>query len=87
MVREKETKKNVRFASDVKFKKPMEASMMCMIDGETFFSFTKNMNGRFRCSYHITNNEAGLYDMTNINKLVQGRSGSMSAIKKDQDSL
>ena len=30
----------VRFASDVK--KPTEAGILCTIDGEMFFSFTKN---------------------------------------------
>ena len=31
--------------------------------------------------YHIANNDTGIYDVTNIDKLVQGSSGNMSTAK------
>ena len=53
------------------------AGKLCMIDGETFSSFTKNMWIRdLVASCHITNYDINLYIVTNINKLVQGTSGS-----------
>ena len=56
---------------------------MLTIDEETFFSFTKNMLiGYLNVSCHITNNDLGLYDITNINESVQGCSGSMSTMMK-----
>ena len=52
--------------------------MMIIIDGDNFFLFMKNTwigdSGAF-C--HITNNNTGLYDITNINEFIQGSSGIM----------
>ena len=51
----------------------MEAGVLCMIDGETFHLFMKNTwIGNLGASCHITNDETGLYDVTEINKLVEG---------------
>ena len=64
-------------------KRPIDAGMLLSINGETFFSFTKNTwIGDLDASCHITNNDTGLYDITNINKLVWGSSDGMSAMKK-----
>ena len=38
--------------------------------------------GHFDALCHITDDDEGLYDVTNINSLVQGSLGSMSAHKK-----
>ena len=37
LVKVKETQRKVYFASDVKLKVPMEAGMMCTINGKVFF--------------------------------------------------
>ena len=51
-------KKKVWFAEDVK--QPSEAGMMCTINGNTFFSFTKNTwIGDLGASCHITNDDTG----------------------------
>ena len=82
-IKEKETKEKVRFASDVHVGKPVEESMMCIIDGETFFFLEKRRwIGDWGASCHITNNDTGLYNVTDINESVQGSSGSMFIIKK-----
>ena len=61
----------------------MEIVMLCTIDGWTFYSFTKNIWIRnFGASCHITNNDTGLCDITDINKLVQGSLGNISAAEK-----
>ena len=74
-------KRKVRLASDIK--KPTNAGMLFRIDDETFFSFKKNMwIGDSGISCHITNIDMCLYDVTNINTLVQGSSFSMSVTKK-----
>ena len=74
-------KKKVWFAEDVK--QPSEAGMMCTIDSDTFFSFTKNTwIGDSGASCHITNNDTGLYDITDINKSIQGSSSIMPVMKK-----
>ena len=73
--------KKVRFVEDVK--QPSKAGMMCTIDGDTFFSFTKNTWIRdLGASCHITNNDTGLYDVTDINNSIQGSSSIMPAAKK-----
>ena len=46
----------------------MEAGMLCNVDGEKFYLFT--------------NNYIGLYNITDINKFVQGSSGDTSDTKK-----
>ena len=63
---------------------PREAGMFCTIDGETFFySFKKNTwIGNSDALCHISNDNTCHYDVTNINKLVQGSSGNMSTTKK-----
>ena len=64
-------------------KKPVEAGMFCKFKGETFHSFIKNLwIGNSGPSCNMANNDTGLYDITNINKLVQRSSGNMSAMRK-----
>ena len=41
--KKKEKKEKRKFESLVKFKVLIEAGILCMNDGEIFFSFTKNM--------------------------------------------
>ena len=49
----------------------------------TLFSFTKNtLIGDSGVSCHITNDKKGMYDIIDINKLIQGSSGIMPATKK-----
>ena len=61
-----------------------EADVLCTIHGETFQLFTKNTwiddSGN---SCHITNNDTGLYDITSINKFVNGSVSNMTTTKKD----
>ena len=60
-----------------------EASMMCTIYRQSFYTFTKNAwIGNLVASCHITKNNAGFYDVTDINELVEGSSDSISATKK-----
>ena len=64
-------------------KKPMEVDILCTIDEETFLLLAKNTWIGDSCtSHHNTNNDTGLYDITKINKSVQGSLGNMFAIKK-----
>ena len=57
--------------------------MMCTIDGDTFFLFTKNTwFGYSGASCHITNDDTDLYDITDINESIQGSSSIMPATKK-----
>ena len=57
--------------------------MMCTIDGESFYAFIKHMGiGNLGTLCNVTNNDTGMYDTTNMDKLVQGNSDSMSATKK-----
>ena len=59
-IKEKESKKKVRFASFAKFKNPREVSMMCTFN-ERFFSSMKNtLIGDSGTSCHITNDDTGL---------------------------
>ena len=59
--------------------------MLYTIDGETFYSFTKNTrNSDSGTSCYITNDDISLCDMTNINKLVQGKWDNISSRKKGQ---
>ena len=74
-------KNKVRFTENVK--QPMEACILCTIDGEMFHSFTKNTwIGNSGASCHITNDDTGLYNVTNIKKLLKGSLGNMSIAKK-----
>ena len=73
-------KKKVWFVEDVK--QPSEAGMMCTIDGNTFLFTKKTQMRDSGASCHITNNDTGLYNATNINELMQGSSSIMPATKK-----
>ena len=81
LVLQDEKKKKVSFLDDVKFKflnadllhASQEAGIMCTVDGELIFIFTKNMwISDLETSCHITNNISGLCDIIDINELVQG---------------
>ena len=62
-----------------------QTSEMCTIDGDTLYLFTKNTwIGDSGASCHITNGDTGMYDVTDINELIQGSSGIMPATKKDK---
>ena len=64
-------------------KQPANAGMMCTIDGDTFFLFTKNTwIGDSGVSCHITDDDTGLYDITYIDESIQGSSSIMPAMKK-----
>ena len=64
-------------------KQPSEADMMCTIDGDIFFWFTKNTwIGDSGASCYIINNNTGLYDINIIIESMQGSSGIMPATKK-----
>ena len=57
--KENETKQKVSL--QVMFKVPIEAGMMCIIDGEMLFLLMKNTwIGDLGASNHITNNDTGL---------------------------
>ena len=70
----------VHVTGDGKFKKNLhsallsmsETSMMCTIDGESFFMFTKHVwiEGP-RASCNIADNNTGMHDVTNIKESVQ----------------
>ena len=78
----KENKKEKdRFAEDVK--QSSEAGMVCTIDSNKFFLFTKNTwIGDSGELCHITNDKTGLYDIINIDESIQGSSSIMPAMKK-----
>ena len=68
------------FPDDVKIKTPhadllstsQEAGMMYTFDKEAFLIFRKNAwIGDSVTFYHITNDDSGLYNITDMNKLVQ----------------
>ena len=64
--KKKNVRKTVWFTEDVK--QPSEAGMMCTIDGDTFFSFTKSMwiaDSGALC--HIMNGDTSLFDIIDIN--------------------
>ena len=64
-------------------KQPSEACMMCTISGDTFFSFTKSMwIGDSSSLCHIMNNDTSLFNVININKLIQGSSSIMPVTKE-----
>ena len=57
--------------------------MLCMIGGEAFFFFKRNMSiGDLDSSYHIANNDTGLYDFTTTNKSMHSSLGGMSTTLK-----
>ena len=56
--------------------------MMCTINDDMFLLFTKNMYiGDSGVSCHITSNNTSMFDIINIDKLIQGSSGIMPARK------
>ena len=64
-------------------KQPYEAGTMCTINGNTLFLFTKNTwIGDSGASCHITNNNTGLYNVTNIDESIQGSSSIIPPTKK-----
>ena len=66
-------------------KQPSKAGMMYAINGDTFYSFTKNTLIRDSGTpCHITNNDADMYDNNKINWLIQGSSSIMLTMKKDK---
>ena len=62
-------------------KQPLEAGIMCTIDMKPFICSQK-IPGLESC--HITNNDIGLYNATDINESIQGSSGIMPATKKGE---
>ena len=57
--------------------------MMCTIDGDTFYSFTRNTWIRDSgTSCHIINDDTGLFEVTDINELIQGSSSIMPTTNK-----
>ena len=68
--RRENVKQKVLFAEDVK--QPSEAGLMCTIDGDSFFSFTKNTwIGDFGALCHIMNDNMGLFNIMDINEFTQ----------------
>ena len=64
-------------------KQPSEAGMMCTIDVDTFYLFTKNTwIGDSGVPCHITDNYTGLYDLIDIDEFIQGSSSIISTAKK-----
>ena len=60
----------------------MEVGMLCTINRETFHALTKNTwIGILGASCHITYDDAGLYNIAEINELVQRSLGNMSDAK------
>ena len=62
---------------------PTEASMLCIINGVTFYLFTKNIwieDSRAPC--HITKDDISLFDIIEFNESIQVSSGSMPVTKK-----
>ena len=83
IIKEK-VKKKVWFAENVKM--PMEASMLCTINGDTIFLFTKNTLIRDSGALcHIMNNHTSLFDITDINKWIQGSSGNINIQQVDSN--
>ena len=77
----KNVKKKVQFVEDVK--QLPEAGVMCSINGDTFFSFTKNSwIGDSGALFHIMNDDTSLFNVIDINELIQGSSRNKPATKK-----
>ena len=60
----------------------MKAGMLCTINGDTFYLFTKNTWIGYSGALHITNDDTSLFDIFDISKLIQGSSRHMQAMKK-----
>ena len=62
---------------------PAEAGMLCTIDGDTFYSFAKNTGiGDLTALCHITNDNTGLFNLTNKIEVIQESLGNMPTITK-----
>ena len=59
----------VWFTEDVK--QPSKAGMICTINGDTFYLFTKKSWIGDYGMCHITNDDTGLLDVININESIQ----------------
>ena len=60
-----------------------ETVMMCIIDGELFFTFLKHKQiGDSGVSCYITNNDTEIHDVADISKSVQGFLDNLKATKK-----
>ena len=58
---------------------------MCAINKQSFYMFTKHTwIDNLSTLNHITNDDTGMYDVTNIDELEQGRSGTISVRKKEK---
>ena len=74
-------KKKVWFMESVKL--PMEAGILCTIDGDTFYLFTKNTwIGDSRAWCHIANHNISLFNVIDINELIQESPGTCLQQKK-----
>ena len=81
MENKKDYIKKSLFADEVK--QPSEAGMMCTINSDIFYSFTRNTWIRDSgASFHINNSDTSINDVIDINKLIQGSSDVMPATKK-----
>ena len=76
-------KRKVWFVIDVR--QPSKVGMMCTINGDTFYSFTKiTWIGVTGASYQIANNDISMFDITDIDESTQGSSGSMPTTEKSK---
>ena len=64
-------------------KLPTKAGMLCTIDGDTYESFKIiAWLGDSGALCHIPNDDTGLFNVIDINELIQGSSGNMKAVEK-----
>ena len=57
--------------------------MMCTIDDDSCYTFTKNTwIGNTGISYHIINNDTGMFDTKQINESIQGSLGKIKDTKR-----
>ena len=87
----KKIKKKVSAANHVKLKAPHtdflpsshETSMMCTIDGDSFYTLTKNAKvGKSSAVCHTTNDVPSMFDIIDINKLMQRSFCNMKTAEK-----
>ena len=62
-------------------KKPSKAGMMGTINWDTFYLFKNTWIGDFDALCHITNDDTYLLNIIDIDKLIQGSSNIIPAIK------
>ena len=59
--------------------------MMCTINGDNFYSFTKKTwIGDSGVLYHITNDDTSMFNITDIDESIQDSLHIMLATKKDK---